>query len=217
MDLSTIEGLSEEQQASILALHNKETEGLKSNRDSFRTEKDAATIKAQEAAQLAEDTRLALQKSEEDKLKLAGDMDGLKAHYEQVNAEQIAKIKAESEKAQGALLARDKTEVMSDLMQSVHPDMAYAGKAMLSSALDISYNEEGKAIHTFKHNGEVVADNVESFKSWAADNSDYKQVLKGVDSGGAGVTQSGGNGAVANKPFNQMNMAEKKAYMNSKQ
>jgi hypothetical protein len=192
MDLSTIEGLTPEQSEAILAMHNKETEGLKTNRDAFRGEKDAATIKAQEALQQAEDTRKALQLAEEEKLKLAGDMDGLKSHYEKVNAEQLASIKAESDKARNALLDRDKTSVMADLQTMLHPDMGYAGKAMLSSALDISYNEEGKAITTFKHNGEVVADSVESFKGWAADNSDYKQVLKGVDSGGAGVTQSSG-------------------------
>jgi hypothetical protein len=215
MDLSTVSGLSEEQQASILALHNKETEGLKTNRDDFRTEKDALAIKTQEALQQAEDTRLALQKSEEDKLKLAGDMDGLKSHYEQVNAEQLAKIQASSDKAQGALLSRDKSEVMSDLMGGVHDNLKAAGKAMLSNALNISYNDEGKAIHTFKHNGEVVADSIESFKSWAAENSDYKQVLKGVDSGGAGVTQSSGVTTTANKSYSDMSLKERSEF-NSK-
>jgi len=199
MDLSTIEGLTPEQSEAILAMHNKETEGLKTNRDAFRGEKDAATIKAQEALQQAEDTRKALQLAEEEKLKLAGDMDGLKSHYEKVNAEQLAAIKSESDKAKGALLDRDKTSVMADLQTMIHPEMAYAGKAMLSSALDIGYNEEGKAITTFKHNGEVVADSVESFKSWASENSDYKQVLIGVDSGGAGVTQASSNTIAGDK------------------
>lgn len=181
----------------LMVMANERVNGLVTNRDSFRSEKDAATVKAQEALQQAEDTRKALQLAEEEKLKLAGDMDGLKSHYEKVNAEQLASIKAESDKARNALLDRDKTYVMADLQTMLHPDMGYAGKSMLSSALDISYNEEGKAITTFKHNGEVVADSVESFKSWASENADYKQVLKGVDSGGAGVTQSSGTTGVS--------------------
>lgn len=181
----------------LMVMANERVNGLVTNRDSFRSEKDAATVKAQEALQQAEDTRIALQKSEEDKLKLAGDMDGLKAHYEQVNAESLAREKGLAEKAQGALLDRDKTSAMSKLMSSIDDRFDMAGQAMLSNALNISYNDEGQAIYSFKHNGEVVADSVESFKSWAYENSDYKQILKGVDSGGAGVTQSSGTTGVS--------------------
>ena len=213
MDLSGIPNLSEEQQAAILSLHNKETEGLKTNRDAFRSEKEALAIKMEEGSQLAETSRLALLQSEENALKLSGDMDGLKAHYEKVGAEQSAKDKASSDRYKELLLSRDKSEVMSDLQGMLHPDMSYAGKAMLSGALNISYNEEGKATHTFKHNGEVVADSIESFKSWAADNSDYKQVLKGVDSGGAGVTQSSTSGVVpTNKSYSEMSLTEQIAH-----
>ena len=72
----------------------------------------------------------------------------------------------------------------------IHDDFSVAGKAMLSNALDISYNDEGKAIFTFTHNGEKVADSIEGFKGWAAENPDYKAILKGVDSSGAGARQS---------------------------
>jgi len=176
----------------LMVMANERVNGLVTNRDSFRTEKEAAALKAQEALQQAEDTRKALQLAEEEKLKLAGDMEGLKSHYEKVNAEDKAALKAAAETAQNALMSRDKTEVMSELMQMAHSDMGYHAKLMFSNALEIGYNDDNVATHTFKHDGEVVADSIESFKGWAAENSEYKKVLKGVDSGGAGVTQSSG-------------------------
>ena len=209
MDLSTIEGLTPEQSEAILAMHNKETEGLKHNRDEFRSEKESAAAKAAENAEAAEAARQALVTKEQELLKAQGDMDGYRASVEAEFAKREATQKELTEKAQNALLDRDKTSVMADLQTMLHPEMAYAGKAMLSSALDIGYNEEGKAITTFKHNGEVVADSVESFKSWAAENSDYKQVLKGVDSGGAGVTQSSGaNGVSSGKSYSEMSLKQ---------
>ena len=192
MDLSTIEGLTPEQSEAILAMHNKETEGLKTNRDAFRSEKEAASAKATENAQAAEAARQELVSKEQELLKAQGDMEGYRKSVEAEFAKREAVQKELTEKAQNALLERDKTSVMAELQGLLHPDRAYAGKVMLSNALNVSYNDEGKANFTFSHNGEVVADSVESFKSWAAENSDYKQVLRGVDSGGAGVTQSSG-------------------------
>lgn len=192
MDLSTIEGLTPEQAAAILEMHNKETEGLKTNRDAFRSEKEAAAAKAAENAQAAEAARQELVAKEQELLKAQGDMEGYRKSVEAEFAKREAVQKQLTEKAQNALLERDKTSVMADLQSMLHPDRAYAGKVMLSNALNVSYNDEGIANFTFKHNGEVVADSVESFKSWAAENSDYKQVLRGVDSGGAGVRQASG-------------------------
>ena len=201
MDLSTIEGLTPEQVVAIEAMHNKETDGLRTNSQKILEEKREMQkiLGAQDddslAAELATKLKAqqdALNKAAEEQLKKDKDIEGLKAHYEKINAEQLAAIKAESENARNALLERDKTSAMAELQGLLHPDRAYAGKVMLSNALNVSYNDEGKANFTFNHNGEVVADSIESFKSWAAENSDYKQVLRGVDSGGAGVTQSSG-------------------------
>lgn len=192
MDLSTIEGLTPEQQSAILEMHQKETEGLKTNRDAFRTEKEAAAAKAAENAQAAEAARQELVAKEQELLKAQGDMEGYRKSVEAEFAKREAVQKELTEKAQNALLERDKTSVMAELQSMLHPDRVYAGKVMLSNALNVSYNDQGEASFTFTHNGEVVADSIESFKSWAAENSDYKQVLRGVDSGGAGVTQSSG-------------------------
>lgn len=195
MDLSTIEGLTPEQQEAIAAIFEKETEGLKNNRDSFRSEKEAAAAKANEAAQAAEAVRQELVEKEQELLKAQGDMEGYRKSVEAEFAKREAIQKELTEKAQNALLERDKTSVLSELQTMLHPERSYAGKVMLSNALNVSYNDEGLANFTFTHNGEVVADSVESFKSWASENPDYKQVLKGVDSGGAGVTNHTGASA----------------------
>ncbi len=205
MDLSTIEGLTPEQQAAISAIFEKETEGLKSNRDSFRSEKEAAAAKANEASQAAEAVRQELVAKEQELLKAQGDMDGYRKSVEAEFAKREAVQKELTEKAQNALLARDKTSAMAELQSMLHPERAYAGKVMLSNALNVSYNDEGLANYTFTHNGEVVADSIEAFKSWANENPDYKQVLKGVDSGGAGGTNNNGThgSSDANSAFKQ--------------
>ena len=215
MDLSTIEGLTPEQAAAILEIHNKETEGLKTNRDAFRTEKEAAAAKATENAQAAEAARQELVAKEQELLKAQGDMEGYRKSVEAEFAKREAVQKELTEKARNALLERDKTSVMAELQGMLHPDRAYAGKVMLSNALNVSYNDEGIATFTFNHNGEVVADSIESFKSWAAENSDYKQVLRGVDSGGAGVTQSNGGTSLSSKKYSDMTLKER-AEFNSK-
>lgn len=188
----------------IAAMANEKVSGLVTNRDAFRSEKEAAALKASENAEAAEAARQALVAKEQELLKAQGDMDGYRKSVEEEFAKREAVQKELTEKAQNALLERDKTAVMADLQSLLHPERMYAGKAMLSSALNVSYNDEGLANFTFTHNGEKVADSVESFKSWAAENSDYKQVLKGVDSGGAGVTQpNGSSGQDENSAFKQ--------------
>ena len=204
MDLSTIEGLTPEQQEAIKAIFEKETEGLKHNRDSFRSEKEAAAAKANEAAQAAEAVRQELVKKEQELLKAQGDMEGYRKSVEAEFAKREAVQKELTEKAQNALLERDKTTALAELQSMLHPDRSYAGKVMLSNALQISYNDEGLAKYTFTHDGKVVADSIESFKSWANENPDYKQVLKGVDSGGAGATNNNGaNAPDSNSAFKQ--------------
>lgn len=188
------EGKSPEELATLV---NEKVGGLVANRDSFRSEKEAATAKASEASQAAEAARQELVSKEQELLKAQGDMDGYRQSVEAEFAKREAVQKELTEKAQNALISRDKTEVMSELMQMAHSDMGYHAKLMFSNALEIGYNDDNVATHTFKHNGEVVADSIESFKGWAAENSEYKKVLKGVDSGGAGVTQSSGTTGVS--------------------
>ena len=54
MDLSTIEGLTEDQRAAITALHDSSNEGLRNKNAELLSEKKAIQLTAQEQQQIAE-------------------------------------------------------------------------------------------------------------------------------------------------------------------
>ena len=213
MDLSKIEGLTEEQSAAITAQYNADTEGLRNKNEQLLGEKKTVQATAAEQAQIAEDARKAAIKAEEEKLKAANDMEGLKAHYEEQLASATAEANEKAKLAESALLSRDKTAVLNKALGLVHDDYKAVSEAMLSNMLNISYNDQGEAITEFKHNGEVVAKNVEEFKGWASEQDAFKKILNGVDSSGANTTQSSSSAAPANKPYNEMSLKEQAAYL----
>jgi hypothetical protein len=92
-----------------------------------------------------------------------------------------------------------------DIFHDAHKS---AGKAMLSNALKISYNDQGEKITSYVHDGVEVAKTAEEFKNFAAQSDDYKQYLKGVDSSGAGTTQ-GRSGSATNGNETQNNLAQR--------
>ena len=197
MDLSKIEGLTEEQKASITAAMNKEVEGLVNKNTELLDEKKAMQGSAEEQKQIAEDARLAAVKAEEQRLKANNDMEGLKTHYEEQLAEKTATANEAAEKAQNALLSRDKGSVLNQVSSLIHDDFKDVSQPMLSNMLKISYNDQGEAITSFEHEGKVVANNVEEFKGWASEQATFKKILKGVESSGAGTSQSH-SGSAAN-------------------
>lgn len=213
MDLSKIEGLTEEQSAAILAQYNADTEGLRNKNEQLLGEKKTVQATAAEQAQIAEDARKAAIKAEEEKLKAANDMEGLKAHYEEQLASATAAANEKAKIAEDALLSRDKTTVLNKALGLIHDDYKGLSEAMLSNMLNISYNDQGEAITEFKHNGEVVAKNVEEFKGWASEQDSFKKILNGVDSSGANTTQSSSSAAPTNKPYNEMSLKEQAAYL----
>lgn len=192
MDLSKIEGLTEEQQAAITAQFTTETEGLRNKNEQLLGEKKTAQQLATEKEEMVEQARAAATKAEEEKLKVAGDMDGLKSHYEKQLAEQTAAANESAKKAQETLRARDKSTVLNDALSLIHDDFKDVAKAQLSNMLEISYNDEGLAVSTFTYDGKSVATDVDSFKSWAGEQSMFKNILKGVTSSGGNTSQSGG-------------------------
>jgi hypothetical protein len=74
--------------------------------------------------------------------------------------------------------------------------------------LEIGYNDQQQLTTQFKNNGEVVANNVDEFKSWANGQDSFKRILKGVDSSGANTTQSQG-GSAASGNDTQTNLAQR--------
>ena len=190
MDLSKIEGLTEAQSAAITAILNTETEGLRNKNEQLLGEKKTMQGTAAEQTQIAEDARQAAVKANEDALKSAGDMEGLKSHYETQLAEQTASANEQAAAAREALLSRDKGSVLNKALGLIHDDYKGLAEAQLSNMLKISYNDQQQPVTTFEHEGEVVANNVDEFKSWAAEQSQFKKILNGVDSSGADTTQS---------------------------
>ncbi len=190
MDLSNIEGLTEEQQAAIAAIVEKETEGLRNKNEQLLGEKKTIQGTIAEQAQIAEDARQAAVKAEEARLKAANDMDGLKSHYEAQLAEQTAAANEQAKAAQEALLSRDKGSVLNQVKSLIHDDFRDLASDKLSNMLKVGYNDQQQPVTTFEHDGKVVANNIDEFKSWASEQPQFAKILKGVDSSGAGTQRS---------------------------
>lgn len=158
-------------------------EKITKNRDDILGEKRGVQSRIDEKDE-------ALRMLAEEKLKLAGDMDGLKSLYEKESAETIAKLQEalDGERNSNRKIAYDK-EFNSNIGM-FHDSHKGAGKAMLSNALKISYNSQGEKETSYVHDGVEVAKTAEEFKTFAMQSNDYKQYLKGVDSSGANTTQS---------------------------
>ncbi len=201
MDLSLIAGLNltEEQMSAINAASAADvtaaTASLVNKNNDLLGEKDQRRIAAQEKDLELDSARAAAVTAEEQRLKLSGDMDGLKLHYETQLAETTATSKASEEKATKALDQYHRGSALNSALDLIHVDYKDLAKAQLSNMLKISYNDAGEAITTFEHDGKVVANNVGEFGSWASEQSAFKKILNGVDSSGAGVTPSHGGSA----------------------
>jgi len=215
MDLSKIEGLTEEQSAAITAIFNTETEGLRNKNDELIGEKRTVQNSIAEQKQIAEDARLAAVKANEEALKSAGDMEGLKSHYETQLAEQTALANEQAKTAQDALHSRDKGAVLSKALSLIHDDYKGLAEAQLSNMIEISYNDQHQPVTTFKSGGEVVANNIEEFKGWASEQTQFKKILNGVDSSGANTQQSRASGSLTNKPYSELTLSER-AKLNNK-
>lgn len=222
MDLTTIEGITftPEQTAAIMKQHqtgiDAATTGLVNKNNELLGEKKTAMQSVSDADLALLQAREVATKAEEDRLKLAGDVEGLKSHYETQLAEATANANGLAKAAQDALLSRDKGSVMSQVLGLIHDDYKGLAEAQLSNMLEIGYNDQQQPTTVFKDKSVVVANTIEEFKSWAGEQPQFKRILNGVDSSGANTTQSRASGSVANKPFSEMNKSEKLAYMETK-
>jgi len=223
MDLNTIEGLNltDDQKTAIMSQHqtgiDAATTGLVNKNNELLGEKKTALQSVSDADIALTQARNVATKAEEDKLKLAGDVDGLKKHYEDQLAEATATANNLAKTAQDALLSRDKGVVLNQVLSLIHDDYKSLAEAQLSNMLEISYNDQQQPVTTFKNNGEVVANNVEEFKSWASEQPQFKKILNGVDSSGADTTQSRSSASLADKgDWSKMSIAEKTKHLETK-
>ncbi|MBL4941110.1 MAG: hypothetical protein JKY81_05535 [Colwellia sp.] len=219
MDLTTIEGITftPEQTAAIMKQHqtgiDAATTGLVNKNNELLGEKKTAMQSVSDADLALTQAREVATKAEEDRLKLAGDVEGLKSHYENQLAEATANANTLAKTAQDALLSRDKGSVMSQVLGLIHDDYKGLAEAQLSNMLEIGYNDQQQPTTVFKDKGVVVANNVDEFKSWAAEQPQFKRILNGVDSSGADTTQSRASGSTTNKEYKNMSIAEQTAYL----
>lgn len=209
MDLSKIEGLTEEQSAAITAILNTETEGLRNKNEELIGEKRSMQGSVAEQAQALEDARKAANKIAEEKLVAEGKYAEALEMREKENAELTAKANEEAAKAKDALTSYHKGNALNSALDLIHSDYKDLAKAQLSNMLKIGYNDQGEAITTYEHDGKVVANNVDEFKGWASEQPAFKKILNGVDSSGANTTQSRGSASATNKPYSEMTLQER--------
>lgn len=202
MELSEL-GLSEEQLANV----EKYTAGLKAKNDELLSEKKAEQAKASEATQATELARQEAVKAEEARLKLAGDVDGLKQHYEQQLAEQVAAANQNAEKAQSALTERDKGLVINDILSNVDDRYKNFVKTQLESSVAIEY-VEGKPVASIK-DGDASYASSKDFLDGVKESDTWKHVLKATSLSGAGTKQSIGANNGATKKYSDMSLAER--------
>tara|TARA_R110000822_G_scaffold173754_1_gene313369 strand:+ start:232 stop:843 length:612 start_codon:yes stop_codon:yes gene_type:complete len=176
-------------------------EKITKNRDDILGEKRSVQTAAAEKDE-------AIKLLAEEKLKLAGDMDGLKSLYAKDSAEAVAKLQDALDRERTTSRKVEYDKEYGSNVDIFHESHKSAGKAMLSNALKISYNDQGEKITSYVHDGVEVAKTAEEFKSFAAQSDDYKQYLKGVDSSGAGTTQ-GRSGSATNGNETQNNLAQR--------
>lgn len=216
VDLTSIDGLNEEQTAKLSALFDSEIGGLKNKVDQLLGEKKTVQQGLTEKEQALEDARKAAVTAEETRLIESGQFKEALAVREKEVAEAIAKANESASTANKALLDRDRGDTLGQVMDLIHDDHKWNSKAMLSNMLEIGYNDEQQQVVSFKHDGNVVAKNVDEFKSWANEQDSFKRILKGVDSSGAGTPQSQGSGAsMTGKSYSEMSLKER-ATINAK-
>jgi len=173
----------------------------------LRTGRDKYNEKIGTAEQELSDARAAAVKAEEDRLKLAGDVDGLKSHYETQLAETTANANQARELAEERLNKIHKDRAINEILNGVDDRFKPFVKTQLASSTKISYNDQGEAVTTITDNGNNYS-SVKDFFDGVKDSDSWKSVLKGVDSSGASTKQSNGSSAPATNSV-QSNLSQR--------
>tara|TARA_R110001599_G_scaffold335090_1_gene551682 strand:+ start:354 stop:1004 length:651 start_codon:yes stop_codon:yes gene_type:complete len=197
VDLTGVDGLSEEQTAKLSALFDSEIGGLKNKVDELIGEKRNVQQTSTEKDQIIEDARKAAVTAEEQRLVESGRYKEALELREKETIDAIATANASTKTAQDALQSRDYGTSSNNLLGMFHDSHKEVGEALLSKGLKVGYNDQHQPVTTFEYGGEVVATGIDEIKGWAGEQSVFKQYLKGVDSSGADTTQSRGSSATS--------------------
>ena len=197
VDLTGVDGLSEEQTAKLSALFDSEIGGLKNKVDELIGEKRNVQQTSTEKDQIIEDARKAAVTAEEQRLVESGRYKEALELREKETIDAIATANASTKTAQDALQSRDYGTSSNNLLGMFHDSHKEVGEALLSKGLKVGYNDQHQPVTTFEYGGELVATGIDEIKGWAGEQSVFKQYLKGVDSSGADTTQSRGSSATS--------------------
>ena len=194
IDLTSF-GLDEDQSTKLTALFDSEIGGLKNTVDKLIGEKRNVQQGSSEKDQVIDDARKAAVAAEESRLVESGRYKEALELREKETTAAIAQANESASTAKEALTSRDRGDVMNGVMGLIHDDHQWNSRAMLENMLEVGYNDQQQLTTVFKHNGEVVASSVSEFNGWAGEQESFKRIMKGVDSSGAGTTQTGGGSA----------------------
>ena len=120
MDLSTIDGLTEEQKQAILAAHEDNITGLKNKNSELLGKVNDSKAVVSEKERIAEEARQAAVKAEEERLLAEGKYNEAQQLREKERAELVAKAESEANAAKEMLKQRDLKDVHFGILSKVH-------------------------------------------------------------------------------------------------
>lgn len=196
IDLTTIDGLTEEQQQAILAAHETDITGLKSKNSELLGKVNDSKTAAQETEQIVEEARKAAVKAKQETLEAQGKYDEAKKVGEEELATLTAKLQEEANTAKNLLKQRDLKDVHFGILGKVHENFAPAAQAMLDASTDVTYGEDGNAVISIRSGGKEFS-NTEDFLKHAETDPTWSAMLKAPDTKGSGANGSQGGQAAS--------------------
>jgi len=199
MDLSTIEGLTDEQKSLINKVHDKDVEGLINKRDELLGKISESKAVVSESEQKVEDARKAAVKADEARLIAEGKFEEAQKLGEAERSRLVAEANSKAEIANNLLKQRDLNDVHFDILGKVHDNFTPAAKAMLNADTDVSYSEDGKPTISIRSGGKEF-NTTEDFLKHAETDPTWSAMLKAPDTKGSGANNSQGGQAASDDP-----------------
>lgn len=214
----TAEDFADKPPEDILRMVSDNELGLKKKNSELFEQIDKYKGEIGKSSETVEEARAVALKAETEKLEALGKYEEAQKLREQERTELVAKAEENAKKAQDALKQRDLKDVKFSILSEVKAELKAPAEAMLNSITDITYDENGNAVTSIRYADKEFS-NTADFLEFAKTDSTWSALLGAPMTKGLDVKKSNaqGGGNISNKPFNQMTMAEKKAYMDSKQ
>ena len=189
MDLSTIDGLSDEQRVKIAALYDTDVAGLKAKNDELLGEKKTISQSVLEKDQILEEARKVAKQAEIKNLELQGKYDEAQVLQETERAKLVAEAESNAEMYKTTLEKYHTTKLKDAILANVTDLQKPFVEAMLDKSISTEM-KDNEMIATLSH-GDNKFTTAQDFINGVGEDKAWQSVLKGVDSSGAGTTQSG--------------------------